>query len=195
MTGLEKILSQIEYESNDRCRNITEQAKEKANEIIESAKTEAQSIVADSEAETAKRLDNIKQSAQSSAELSKSKIILKSKLEVIDEMLNNSLEKIKALPDKEYFEILSSLIRTNAKEGEGVLKLNDKDSKRLPKDFVSAVNKELTGGKSVVLGDTTDIDSGFILTYGDIDINCSFDAIAASKRDEIRDSLNGLLFD
>ena len=83
MTGLEKILSQIEYESNDRCRTITEQAQEKAKAIIAEANAQAESIAAESAAQTAKKVDNIKQSAQSSAELSKSKIILKSKLEII----------------------------------------------------------------------------------------------------------------
>jgi len=195
MTGLEKILSQIEYESNDRCRNIIEQAKEKANAVLADAKAQAEIIAAKSAEETAKKVENINQSARSSAELSKSKIILKSKLEVIDEMLSSSLDRIKALPEKEYFEILKTLIINNAKAGEGLLCLNLNDEKRLPKDFVSSVNKDLSEGKTVSLGNAADIDSGFVLVYGDIDVNCSFDAIASSKRDELRDSLNRLLFD
>ena len=64
---------------------------------------------------------------------------------------------------------------------------------RLPKGFVDTVNKELSSG-SIALGDEIDITAGFILVYGDIDINCSFDAIAQEKRDELRDALNALLF-
>ena len=38
MTGLEKILSTIEQDSNDRCREITEQAQKHAQEIIDAAR-------------------------------------------------------------------------------------------------------------------------------------------------------------
>ena len=195
MTGLEKILSQIEYDSNDRCRSIIAQAEEKAEKIKAEAEEQAKAIAAESEAAAAKQLDNIKQSAESSAQLNKSKIILKAKLEAIDDMLAKALDDIKNLPEKEYFEILKTLVINNAKEGEGVLCLSVKDEKRLPSGFESDVNKALTEGKKVTLGKSADIDSGFILVYGDIDINCSFDAIAASKRDELRDALNQLLFD
>ncbi len=195
MTGLEKILSQIEYESNDRCRNIIAQAEEKADSILADAEAKAKEIIDEAESQTAKQLENIKQSAESSAQLNKSKIILKAKLEAIDKMLAEALKSIKSLPENEYFEILRTLVINNAKEGEGVLRLSEDDEKRLPSGFVSALNKELKDGKSVTLGAPVDIDSGFVLVYGDIDINCSFDAIAASKRDELRDALNILLFD
>lgn len=194
MTGLEKIISQIEYESNDRCKSIISQAEENAKGIIEKAEQQAKEIICNAEANAAKKAEDIKQSAASSAELGKSKVILKAKLEVIDDMLGKALASIKSLDDKEYFEIIKTLIANNAKEGEGVLRLSDSDVNRLPKDFISSVNSELGKGKSVILGDSTNTDGGFVLVYGDIDINCSFDAIAASKRDELRDALNALLF-
>ena len=194
MSGLEKILSQIEYESNDRCRRIIEDANKKAQKIIENAQNEAQTILEDSEKETAKKLDSIKQSAVSSAELSKSKILLKAKLEIIDDMLKKSLDEIKNLPAEEYFDIIKPLIIRNARNGNGVLRLSQKDLNRLPDGFVDSLCSEL-GEKSVTLGESVDIDGGFLLVYGDIDINCSFDAIAMEKRDELKDSLNALLFD
>ena len=193
MTGLEKILSQIEYESDDRCRAIIEEANKKADGILDNARSEAESILTSEAEETAKKVENINQSAISSAELGKSKLLLKAKLEIIDEILEKSLDNIKSLPDEEYFDIIKALILANAKSGEGVLCLNEKDTKRLPADFIASVNKAL-GDRAIVLGKAIDIDSGFILIYGDIDINCSFDAIVQEKRDELRDALNSLLF-
>jgi len=193
MSGLEKIISQIEYESDERCKSIIEDANKKAQSIIENSKAEAERILKENGEQTAKKLDNMQQSAVSSAELAKSKILLKSKLEIIDETLRKSLDEIKALSDEEYFEIIKALIIGNAKEGNGVLRLGAKDCKRLPKDFIASVNKELKNAQ-ITLGDEADIDGGFLLIYGDIDINCSFDAIVSSKRDELRDALNKLLF-
>ncbi|MCR5207383.1 MAG: hypothetical protein K6C14_02770 [Eubacterium sp.] len=194
MTGLEKILSQIENESNDRCRSITAQAEQKAEELINSAKAKAEEILAESSAQTAKTLENIKQSSESSAELNKSKIVLKSKLGVIDSMLERALAALKESPDAEYFEMLKTLLLNNAKDGEGVLVMSEKDNKRMPAGFLDEVNAKLEKGKTVTLGEPAELESGFVLVYGDIDINCTFDALAASKRDELRDTLNTLLF-
>ncbi|MBR4240645.1 MAG: hypothetical protein IKR97_00320 [Eubacterium sp.] len=193
MTGLEKIISQIEYESDDRCRSVIDDAGIKANSIIKEAEEKAKAFLEESSAENAKKLENIRQSAVSSSELAKNKILLKSKLEIIDEMLEKALDEIRNLPEKEYFEILKGLILSNAKEGKGLLCLSQKDKSSLPENFLDEVNKSLEGGE-IALGNTAPINGGFILIYGDIDINCSFDSIAASKRDELRDALNGILF-
>ncbi|MBQ9531765.1 MAG: hypothetical protein IJR70_06800 [Eubacterium sp.] len=194
MSGLEKIISQIEYESDDRCRSIIEEANKKAQSIIEEAEKNASEILLENEIKTAKKIESMEQIAQSSSEFAKSKILLTSKLEIIDEMLKKSLDEIKNLPDEEYFEIIKALIIGNSRSGEGALCLSEKDKKRLPKGFIEDINKELDG-KKITLGETINIDGGFVLVYEDIDINCSFDAIASSKLDELRDALNTVLFD
>ncbi|MBQ7740441.1 MAG: V-type ATP synthase subunit E [Eubacterium sp.] len=194
MTGLEKILSKIEYDSNDQCQRIISQANTKAEKLIGDAEAKAKEITQTGKAETAKELENIRQSAVSSSELAKSRIILSAKLKTIDDVLDKALENIKSMPRDEYFSYLCELIVKNAKEGEGVLRLPEDDMKSLDKSFIDGVNKKLEASKSVKLGDAADIDSGFLLVYGDIDINCSFDAIASEKRDELRDELNSLLF-
>ena len=194
MTGLEKILSQIEYESDNRCCEMINKAKDKAKDIKADANKQAKKIIADSDEAVTRKLDVSRQSAESSAQLAASREILKAKLEIIDSTLERSLEVIKALPKKEYFEILKDLILKNARKGEGVLHLSQADTEKLPVNFVDSVNNAFKKGYKLTLGDSVNIDSGFVLVYGDIDINCSFDAIAAEKRDELRDALNALLF-
>lgn len=194
MTGLEKILSQIENEQDNRCRELISEAEAKAKAIIDEANSQAEKIAADKAEETEKKLEIAKQAAESAAELAKSRILLETKLRLIDETLERSLEVIKALPKKEYFEILKELVLKNAQKGEGVLRLSQADVNRLPSNFVDSINNAFKRGYKIKLGDTADIDSGFILVYGDVDVNCSFEAIAASKRDELRDTLNSLLF-
>lgn len=194
MTGLEKILSQIEYEQDNRCRELTSEAKDKAKEIVKEAKAQAKKIAKDKALETDVKLENAKQAAQSAAELAKSRALLETKLGLIEKTLESSLEVIKALPKKEYFEILKELILKNAQKGEGVLRLSASDMGRIPSNFIDSVNNAFKKGYKIKLGNEADIDSGFILVYGDIDVNCSFDAIAASKKDELQDALNSLLF-
>lgn len=194
MTGLEKIISQIEHESNERCLEIKNKAQAEAQKIIDEANADAQVLVENEKAETAKRVENINQSAVSTAELTKSRTVLAAKLRIIDETLNRSLDFIKSVPNKEYFEILKDLISKNVRPGEGELHLSKSDTEKLPSNFVDSINNSLRKAYKIKLGKPAEIDSGFVLSYGDIDINCSFDAIAAEKRDELRDTLNSLLF-
>lgn len=193
MTGLEKILSKIEQESDERCREITRKAESQAEAVIEEAKIQAQELLNERKAQADKKAEMILQSAESSAKLSQNRAVLKEKLAIIDDTLERSLDVIKALPKKEYFEILKELILKNARQGEGELRLSKADAGKLPSNFIDSVNNSLKNSK-IKLGKNTDIDSGFILVYGDIDVNCSFDAIVASKKDELRDTLNNLLF-
>lgn len=194
MTGLDKIISQIGADSADRCRNITEKAEKEAERILAEADGQIKNINDESAESLEKKIRDIKLSAESSAQLKRNQIVLKGKLEAIDDILAKALEIIKALPKKEYFEILKELIIKNALNGNGVLMLNAEDSKRLPQNFIDSVNSALKGKSVITPGGIVEIDSGFILVYGDIDINCTFPAIAAEKHDELRDALNNLLF-
>lgn len=194
MTGLEKILSTIEQDSNDRCREITEQAQKQAQEIIDAAIAKAQEDIANAMASVDKRVAEHDGAIEASASMTKNRIILEGKLDIISSTLERALEVIKALPKKEYFEILKGLILKNVRKGEGVLLLSKEDTEKLPSNFIDSINNALKRGYKISLGESADIDSGFILVYGDIDINCSFDAVASAKREELRDTLNEMLF-
>lgn len=194
MTGLEKILSTIEQDSNDRCREITEQAQKQAQEIIDAASAKAQEDIENAKASVDKKVAEHDGTIEASVSMTKNRIILEGKLEIISSTLERALEVIKALPKKEYFEILKGLILKNVRKGEGVLRLSKEDTEKLPSNFIDSINNALKRGYKISLGQSADIDSGFILVYGDIDINCSFDAVASAKREELRDTLNEMLF-
>lgn len=194
MTGLEKILSTIEEDSNDRCREITEQAQKHAQEIIDAASAKAQEDIANAKASVDKKVAEHDGAIEASVSMTKNRIILEGKLDIISSTLERALEVIKALPKKEYFEILKGLILKNVRKGEGVLRLSEEDTEKLPSNFIDSINNALKRGYKISLGESADIDSGFILVYGDIDINCSFDAVASAKREELRDTLNEMLF-
>lgn len=194
MTGLEKILSTIEQDSNDRCREITEQAQKQAQEIIDAASAKAQEDIANAKASVDKKVAEHDGAIEASVSMTKNRIILEGKLDIISSTLERALEVIKALPKKEYFEILKGLILKNVRKGEGVLRLSKEDTEKLPSNFIDSINNVLKRGYKISLGQSADIDSGFILVYGDIDINCSFDAVASAKREELRDTLNEMLF-
>ena len=70
---------------------------------------------------------------------------------------------------------------------------NKKDLSRLPAGFAEKIS-DATNGKLKVSSEPKNIDGGFILAYGDIEINCSFDALISEKIDVIKDTLNKIIF-
>jgi len=194
MTGLEKIIE-----------NIALQAQEKAAEILAQAEAEAKAILAESDAkageECAKIVDSARREAeligriaQSGSELNGRKMMLKVRREVLDETIEAALVKLKNLPADEYFAVLKKLALQYAQKGEGELILSAADKARMPADFIDSINSQLGGGSLSLADDTAKIDGGFILRYGGIEENCTFDAIAEQKHENISDQLSALLF-
>lgn len=195
MTGLDKIIATIQENSDSQNAAIIENAEKKAEQIIADAeKTAAENSRAFS-SETEKMVEKEIAMATSSAQMKYKQTLLSSKVDIINETLKDALAAIKKLPDEEYFSVLTALAVKYAESGNGVIRLGKDDSSRVPSDFADKLNAILSkSGKSVVVGENADIDSGFVLVYGDVEINCSFDAVIAENRDELRDRINEILF-
>ena len=110
----------------------------------------------------------------------------------INEAVVSVLDYMEHLESKEYFALIYRLAATlGAKEG--VVLLNEKDLKRVPKDFIQQIAKS---GIKAALSPTPDnsIKSGFILKNGDIEENMSFAAVIADRREAVEDVINRELF-
>ena len=175
MSSGDKILNRISLDCDERISKIGAETDEKCTQIMAQAKLDADKI----SAEIADRaLSKVKQMQAAS----KSRCDLEAR---------NALNKMKNLPDEDYFE----LIYTFAKKlngMSGVVLLNEKDMNRLPKDFLARLEK--CGVKAELSKTPCDIESGFILKCGDIEENMDFSAILSEKRDAIEDFINQELF-
>ena len=123
--------------------------------------------------------------SKSRCDLETRNAFLKRRREEIDKTYSEILNKMKNLPDEDYFE----LIYTFAKKlngMSGVVLLNEKDMNRLPKDFLARL--EECGVKAELSKTPCDIESGFI------EENMDFSAILSEKRDAIEDFINQELF-
>ena len=195
MSGLEKIIDKINADCKSECDGIISNAENKAKKLIDEkvsvANEEAEKIIAKAKEQCA--LTDEK--ARNGAELLEKKIKLQVKNEIITEIIENAKTALKGLSDKEYFAIIEELIIANAGKGEGVLKFSSQDLERLPKDFEKNINAKLTDGKTVKVSDVPlDIQGGVVLSYEDIEENCSFDALIETNIDTIRDKLNTEIF-
>ena len=139
---------------------------------------------------------NILERGRSAAELKKRGSLLAEKQRLIGETIARAKEELKSLDGEAYFEMLLKLAVKSAQTGEGELLFSAKDLARLPEGFEEQINAALKDKGAVlhVSAGSRDIDAGFVLTYGGIEENCSFDAIFDSARETLQDKAQELLF-
>lgn len=196
MAGIDTIVAQIMSDTEASCAEIISKAKAEAAEIEAKAQAEADA----KEAEVKKTLDTVRErkgrSIKSSADLKRRQAILNAKYDIIEEVMDNALHTILAMPDDEYGEFLTGLLKANVREGDAVMQLSSGDLGRISdkwkKSFVAAAKE---GGCSLTIDDKpAEIEGGFILNYGGIEENCSLKALFREKKDKLTDAVGSILF-
>ena len=190
MTSSEKILAGIAEESKAQADKINSDAEKQAADIIAAAREEAESEAEKIKAEAEKKADLIISSGKSSAELLKRDTALNCRRGLIEKALITVADTVNAYSDKDYFDFLLTLIKKEKLNGKGEVYLSVKDKARDTASFKS----ELEALGFTLSDNFADINGGFILKYGDIQINGELSALIHEKRDVLTDELNKALF-
>lgn len=193
MSGIDVIISQIEQDTQAVCDKIVAEAQAKADKILAEARDQAQSVAAAGKDKTAARVADIKKRGESAADLEEKRVMLCAKQDIIATMLKKGLEDAKNLPDNEYFALIVQMVEKYSQPEDGIICFGRRDKERMPDDLPERVNSAAKGRLTLAVEDA-DIDAGFILKYGGIEQNCSFDAIFASEAETLSDRAGKLLF-
>ena len=194
MTGLEKIINQITEDAQQEAGEILEAAKKQAWEIISAAKKEADTEAAALLEAAQADVKNVQDRAESTAQLNRRNEMLSFKQTLIREAIDEARAQLADAPDAEYFDTLLTLYKRFAQTGKAQLHLNQRDLARLPDDFEGKLKSAVPGSEVELSPTPAEIDSGFLLTYGGIDVNCSFSAIFEDADSELRDLAGHSLF-
>ncbi len=195
MTGLEKIIKEIRDEAAAEATQTVDKAKAEAKEILAAAKAESDAKVAQIEASATQQAADIEQSRDSALVLQRRQQTLSAKQEVLAETLQKALNSLYNLPEGEYFDLVVKLACKSAANGEGEMMLNKNDLARLPSGFEKKLAGALPSGSSLKIAkEACPIDGGFVLRYGDVEENCSFEAMFNARADEFSDLVRGTLF-
>ena len=194
MSGIDKILEEIRINSDNTVNKIINKAKTEADDILVQANTEAERESEKLKAQCELECKNIIERANSSANLIEKKAILETKQKIIFDTINIAHSSLLSLSDDEYFKLIIKMIERYSSGNNGQILFNEKDIGRLPLSFSDKISKVSKG--TLKVGDTpVDIDGGFILSYGNIEENCSFNAIFDGNREVLQDKINKLLFE
>ena len=190
MSGLDKILEHISTEAAENAKKVIDTAKAEAERILSAEKAEAKRLESligkQSEIDVAAASKRI----QSAAELKEKRMILEAKQKEIDSVVEEAVSRLKGLDDAAYFETIAKMLDRYATDAEGTIRFSAKDLGRLPADFeAKAKAHNLTLSK-----DPVNIDGGFVLVYGDIEENCSFEALVGAARETLQDKIGQILF-
>lgn len=197
MTGLEKILKHIEDDANATAQAVLEESRSKAEDITATAQTDGEKNRAEIEERSKLDVQACLSRAESAALLQEKKLILNAKQEIISSVIKSAKDSLFKLSNVEYTNVIVKMLVKYAMVQQGQIILSANDKLRLGKDFQATIQLALAsteGAAHTVSEDTRDIDGGFVLIYGDVEINCSFDALFFAARESLQDKVCGVLF-
>lgn len=196
MSGLDKMKARILEEAESSARDILDRAGEEADRILREAGTAADAAAAEIAAEAVRDSLERKRRAGAAADMQRKQAVLAAKQEMIREVLREAYEEILGLEAERYFGLMEKLLKEYVLPEEGEICFNSRDLERMPEGFSGRIRTiAAEAGGSLTLSETPlDTDGGFLLVYGGIEENCTLKAVFSSRREELSDQVNRMLF-
>lgn len=189
---VEKILAEARAEA--------EKIKAAAAEKCAAAEAELNSELADYEKQTqaqaAQAAEDKKARVLATANMEIKKEYLAAKVALLNDVFQKVLERIKALSDSEYENLITSLMAKAVETGDEEVIIGAEE-KRIDHALIKQVNRKLSPGYKGNLQlaqDRANIDGGFILRRGKIRVNVSIEVLLAEARDKFEMELVEELF-
>lgn len=196
MSGIDKIVKEIETDAEREADSIISEAKKAAEKSSIEAEKKYNSLMESAGERLDRKASEEEKKIQSQCEQVEKLKLLETKQKIIEGILVKAKSKLLLKDGKEYFDILLKLMDRQVQAEKGELILNQKDKAMIPADFMDAANAIATkhGGMLDLSQDTASIDGGFILRYGNIEINSSFDALFEENSEVLTDTVNRILW-
>ena len=199
MNGIDKILAHIKSEADSECEAIERAAVEECERIRAEytgmERDEYLKLIESGTKDADRRLERL----NSLAALESKKHVLLTQQEMVSEAFELAARILLELPEQEYIAFLARQASAASLTGKETIILSEPDQKRIGEEVLKAANTYLQAeGKtaSLTLSDSTaDIRGGLILSGGDIEVNCSVDALVAEYRNELSPAVASALFD
>ena len=190
--SIERIRDHIIKNAQKEAEQVINTAKEhlhkKVNEAKLAIEKEYEKMLLDEE----KRLKEDMQNALITLGSNYKMSLLEIKNNIIDDVLQDTINNIQSLSDNEYLVLIRSWIGNIADGTGGELLVDARDLKRMTGAFIDGINKERK--EKIVLGvRLLDIKGGFILKTQYYEIDYTLDSIIKNLRTALTPELNKIL--
>ena len=196
MTGLDRITQMINEEAAIEGQKIIKEASAEVKKIIAESRVKAAKLSKEIVDKARKEADLITATAKGNAEAITRNRYLEIRNAILNDVISAAYLEIEKLSDEEYFDLIRKLCVKYIQPGECTMVMNGYDLGRLPQDFELEINSEVFEKSAVYISkQAVDIENGFILSYGQIEINCTFKAVFDENMDNLKDMLSPFMFD
>jgi V/A-type H+-transporting ATPase subunit E len=199
MNGIDKITARIEQDSQREIDALLAEARAQAADITAQYQAKAQAQTDDILARGKQAAAQREERLASVAQLECRKAVLAAKQDVLEEAFDKALQKLLALPQEDYVALLAALAAQAASTGKEKLIFSQADRARVGKAVVVAANEKLTAAgrpASLTLAEETrPMEGGFVLSGGDVEVNCTFATLVRLQRSELAGQVAKVLFE
>ena len=194
MNGIDKIISRISGDAQAEADGMLAQARSQAEEIVSRYQAQA-------DQETRETLERGRRAAaqqgerlDSAAQMECRKAVLAAKQQVIGEAFDLALKKLRALPREDYVALLATLAAKASSTGREKLIFSPQDRSSVGKAVVLAANQQLGNGELTLSEECRNMEGGFILSSGSVEVNCTFETLLRVERPQLMGPVSAVLF-
>jgi len=198
MNGIDKIAGKIAEDARQEADSILAEAKAQAVEIAGKyaalAKEESSKLLAAGE----ERSKEIRRRAVSAADQEAKQQVLATKQKMISQAFDIALQKLLALPEDEYVNLLARLAAGASSSGSEAVVFSSKDMAACGEKVLKSANELLArAGKKnnlTLAAEAGAFDGGLMLKSGKVETNCTLDAILRLSREDLAPEVAAALF-
>ena len=193
MNGIENITQRIASEAQAEIDRVLGEARDEAGRITASyraqAEAEARELDAKNERAAAEREERLVSAAQMKAR----KHQLAAKQKMVEKAYILALEKLCAMPEEQYVDVLADLLVQASSNGREEAVFSKEDRERVGEAAVAKAN-QLSGKQLRLSEETQPIRGGFILKDKNVEVNCTFETLVRLQKAETAGAVVKKLF-
>ena len=192
MNGIEKITQRIEADAQAEINAVLDAAKAEAAEIAAKCQAQADAEAADLNAKNERAAAEREERLVSAAQMDARKVQLAAKQAMVEKAYALALEKLCAMPEAEYTEVLADLLAKASVTGSEEVVFSEKDQ-AVGKAAVDKVNAA-SGKQLKVSEEKQAIAGGFILKDKNVEVNCTFETLVRLQKADTAGTVAKMLF-
>jgi len=194
--AIEDILKKIEEETEAECEKILAEARAEADRIEKEYRKKAEELKKELFEKAEARAKEEEKRLLVNEQLALRKALLSKKGELLEKVYSTAKEKIRALPEKEYLEIISGLVLSSAISGTEELVVPQSQGELFSESFLKSLNDRFgNGAKFAISQESGEFDWGVILREKQREIDLTLDVIFAQIIEKIESRIAEVLFE
>ncbi|MBE6036472.1 MAG: hypothetical protein E7223_02470 [Clostridiales bacterium] len=197
MKGMDTIIAKIAEEAGLDAAKVLDEARAQAAEVLKGYEEKASAVEAGVKEQWEKTAQAAERKLVSEAQLEGRKVLLEKKQQLLAQAFDKALAELLNLPEDKYIAFMANMA-VSAGDGAGELIFGAEEKAAWGAKVVKAANalrKEKGIQGDLVLSEKTGSEKGgMIISKGDVEINCSMNALVQMEKETLAAEVSKVLF-